>query len=288
MSKALILGSSGRYGRHCLEAFTRSSWTVQRFDRAKDSLNEAAANADVIINGWNPPYEKWGLEVPRLTKAVIEAAKINDALVIVPGNVYGFGESSEIAFDENSPHLAKNPLGRVRIEMESAYCAAGVNTIILRAGDFIDTQASGTWLDRVILAKRDKGMFEYPGPGDEAHSWAYLPDLASATLKLAEMRDQLDMFEDIPFPGFTLTGRELREVFNQAPNKPLRFKSFNWLPIVMAAPFWKTGRHLLEMRYLWSKPHGLDDTKFKQLLPEFEATSTLEVVKMVTKAIDVR
>ncbi|MCF6316055.1 MAG: hypothetical protein L3J30_07185 [Marinosulfonomonas sp.] len=48
-------------------------------------------------------------------------------------------------------------MGRIRTEMEAAYRDSGVRTIILRAGDFIDTQASGNWFDKVMTPKLDKG-----------------------------------------------------------------------------------------------------------------------------------
>ena len=40
----------------------------------------------------------------------------------------------------------------------------------------------------------------------------------------------------------------------------------------MLAPFWSMGRHLLELRYLWTMPHMLDGTRFNELLSYFRAT----------------
>jgi hypothetical protein len=79
--------------------------------------------------------------------------------VIVPGNVHNSGTDAPDIFDANTPHNATNPLGRIRTEMEAAYRDSGVRTIILRAGDFIDTQASGNWFDKVMTPKLDKGPF---------------------------------------------------------------------------------------------------------------------------------
>ena len=42
-----------------------------------------------------------------------------------------------------------NPLGHIRVELEAAYRRDGVRTILLRAGDFLDTRASGNWFDRM-------------------------------------------------------------------------------------------------------------------------------------------
>lgn len=73
--------------------------------------------------------------------------------VIVPGNVYVFGHDGG-AWSETTPRVRDTTKGAVRAEMEAAYRAAadrGVQTIILRAGDFVDDVASGTWLDLMVL-----------------------------------------------------------------------------------------------------------------------------------------
>ena len=155
--EVLILGGTGRFGRHVADAFASAGWTVRHFDRKTDDLMTAAQGADVIVNGWNPLYPAWARGVPQLTRDVIAAAKAAKATVILPGNVYVFGSGSGPLLDETTPHKAANPLGRIRIEMEAAYRSSGVRTILLRAGDFIDTAASGNWLDSVILAKAGTG-----------------------------------------------------------------------------------------------------------------------------------
>ena len=71
---------------------------------------------------------------------VIEAAKASGATVILPGNVYVFGNHPGI-FDTTTPHRATTKKGRIRMDLEAAYRAAakdGVQTINLRAGDLID------------------------------------------------------------------------------------------------------------------------------------------------------
>lgn len=280
----LVLGASGRFGRAAADAFWTAGWQVRFFDRKTDDLGSAAMGADVIVNGWNPPYDQWAATVPDLTRRVIAAARTSGAMVIVPGNVYVFGEDAPARLDADTPHRATNPLGRIRIEMEDAYRKSGVKTLILRAGDFIDTARSDSWLDKVILAGLDRGRFTYPGDPDQPHAWAFLPDLARAAVALAEKRDQLARFEDVPFPGYTLTGRELAEAVASAYGQPLGLYRFNWLPVRMLSPFWKMGRHLIEMRYLWSKRHRLDGTRFDALLPGFETTPVDDALRLIPDA----
>lgn len=285
--KVLILGARGRFGRAAAEAFWNAGWDVSRFDRSSDDLEHQARSVDVIVNAWNPPYDRWADEVPALTARVIEAARLNNATVILPGNVYVFGENAPDRFAADTPHAATNKLGRIRMDMEAAYRDSGVRTILLRAGDFIDTEASGNWFDRVMIAKVDSGRFVYPGDPDIPHAWAWLPDFARAAVLLADERNGLATFEDIPFPGYTLTGQELAGHVGSALGRPIALKRMNWWPLRITAPFWRMGRHIIEMSYLWRKPHFLDGTRLGELIPEFEPTPPEEALRIALGAVEI-
>lgn len=274
----LILGGTGRFGRNAARAFEDAGWTVRQFDRKTDNLWDAAWGAQVIVNGWNAPYQDWATQLPRQTQQVIEVAQATNATVIVPGNVYVFGADAPAQFDASTPHAATNPLGKLRIEMEAAYRASGVRTIILRGGDFLDDAPSGNWFDMIIAKPLNKGRLSYPGPLDRPHAWAYLPDMARAAVQLAEMRDDLQVFEDIAFPGYTLTGHDLAKAATAAVGKPITATPMSWTPLRIASPFWKMARHLLEMRYLWSKPHQLGGDRFDALLPGFQVTPVEQAI----------
>lgn len=275
----LILGATGRFGRNARRAFEASGWSVRRFDRRRDELATAAVGCDVIVNAWNPPYPDWKRTVPDLTRRVIEAARAAGATVLIPGNVYVFGRDAPERLAADTPHRATNPLGRVRIALERAYRDAGVPTIVLRGGDFLDTEASDNWFDRVMTARLARGRFVYPGPLDVPHAWAYLPDMTRAAVALAEIRARLQPFEDVPFPGFTLTGRDLGEAVAAALGRPVDIRTMSWLPVRIAAPFWPNGRCLLELRYLWFKAHRLDGARFRALLPAFRPTPLGEALR---------
>ncbi len=284
---ALVLGSSGRFGKHMAEALEAAGWQVRRFDRKADSLATSAAGADVIVNGWNPPYTAWAEDVPRYTGEVIVAAHKSDATVLIPGNVYVFGEGSEPTLGLDTPHNATNPLGRIRIAMEAAYREAGVRTILLRAGDFLDNAASENWFDRIIAAQAGKGRIVAPGDPAAPHTWAYLPDLARAALALIERRETLDVYEDIPFPGYTLSIDQVAALVAEASGRAQQAKRMNWLPLRLAAPFWPMGRKLIEMRYLWSMPHELEARRFTELLPDFTPTDPLTAIGAAVAHLDI-
>lgn len=283
----LVLGASGMSGGHAAAAFEAAGWDVRRFDRKTDDMNQAAAGADVIFNGLNPPnYEGWATAIPAITRQVIAAAESSGATVIVPGNVYVYARCGG-AWNEDSAQEPETRKGAIRTEMEQAYRSAaerGVQTLILRAGDFFGDGVSGNWLDLILLKGLASGSFAYPGRMDAEHSWAYVPDFARAAVVLAERRASLETFEDIPFEGITLTGDALRALVEKTTG-PLKLKSVPWFAMRLAYPFWRLGRELLEMRYLWDAAHSLDGTKLRTLLPRFEMTSAEEALASIIREL---
>lgn len=275
---ALILGATGRFGRNAAEQFAAAGWAVREFDRSRDGLMASARGADVIVNGWNPAYTDWAAQVAELHARVIKVARQTGATVILPGNVYVFGPDTPAPWTAASDHGAKNPLGRIRIQMEEAYRQSGVRTILLRGGDFIDTQNSGNWFDKVLIKSLARGRFTYPGNPDIPHAWAYLPDYCRAIVQLAERRETLPAFTEIPFPGYTMTGREMAEILDRISPDPVRLGKMSWLPLILAQPFWRLAGCLLEMRYVWNTPHWLDRANFDRVLPGFQTTPVREAL----------
>jgi uncharacterized protein YbjT (DUF2867 family) len=55
----LILGGSGKIGRHAARAFAEAGWEVRRWTRGTD-LVEAARGADVIVTGSTRPITTTG------------------------------------------------------------------------------------------------------------------------------------------------------------------------------------------------------------------------------------
>ncbi len=276
--KVLIAGASGRFGSHARKAFEAADWEVRVFDRKTETLEMAAQGVDVIVNALNPQdYKDWDTEIPRITSEVIAAAKESGATVIIPGNVYNYGVAPA-PWSSRTPQVACSRKGQVRIDMEAAYRASGVQVINLRSGDFIDEGVTGTWFDLVILKSMKAGKFVYPGNPDIPHAWGYLPDLGRATVALAERRDRLETFSDIAFPGYRASGREIMAAVEKLSGRSLKLSFMPWWALRIASPFWRMGRELVEMRYLWDHPHWLDGADFSEALPEFVGTDLLTAV----------
>lgn len=287
MPIVLILGGNGKIGRRSAEAFAAAGWTLRHFNRKTDDMTKAAMGADVIVNGLNPPaYHNWAVLIPQITEQVIAATKASGATVIIPGNLYNFGNQPG-TFDENTPHLATTRKGRIRVAMEQAYRAAGVQTIVLRAGNFIDPDGNGDIMSVLVLKDAAKGKITAASHPDTLQAYAYVPDWARAAVMLAERRDSLSQFEDVPFEGHTFTINQLRDTLNRVTGRDFRIAQFPWPVLTLLSPFWELGRELREMRYLHALDHRVSGEKLARLLPAFRPTD-METVMSAGLPADIK
>jgi nucleoside-diphosphate-sugar epimerase len=274
----LILGASGKIGQHAARAFAAAGWEVRRWTRGTD-MTAAAAGADVIVNGLNPPaYHDWARQIPAITAQVIAAARATGATAIIPGNVYAFGDTGGV-WSEHTPQRPVSRKGQIRATMEAAYRDSGVQTIVLRAGNFIDPEGNGDVMRLFILRDIAKGRITRGGGADVQQAYAFVPDWARAAVMLAEQRTTLARFEDVPFPGHAFTTTELQTELQSALGRPLKMSAFPWWLMRLLSPFWELARELTEMRYLWDTPHSLSGEKLSRLLPDFRATDLRTVMR---------
>ena len=303
MSKVMVLGANGRLGRAAVLAFAAAGWPVtaqlRRAPRAPlpagvrllecDALDlatlaeaaRAAGGVQVIVNALNPDYTQWAQLLPPMTAATIALAAVTGATLMLPGNVYNYGNQLPPVLREDTPFAATHPKAAQRIALERSLAEAardrGVRSIVIRAGDFLGD--AGSWIDLGLAKGLAKGRFTQMGPADLPHAWAYLPDLAQVFVAVAERRAQLAPHTALNHAGLTLTGAELQAAFEAALGRPLRRAAFPWPLLRLATPFSPLLRALFEMRYLWQRPHRLDDSRLRALLGEVPQTALGEVVR---------
>lgn len=273
----LILGASGKIGSHSSDAFRNAGWTVRCYKRGTD-MTTAARGADVIVNGLNPPgYNNWTKNIPAITNAVITAAKASGATVILPGNIYNFGWRTGI-IDENTPHTPNTRKGQIRVNLERAYKDSGVPTIILRAGNFIDPNGNGDLMSLLMMRNIANGKITAAGDPDCMQAYAYVPDWARTAVMLAERRNELTRFADIPFSGHSFTVNQLRNHVAKVSGRKITVNRFPWWIMTALAPFWELAREMREMRYLYDMSHQISGDRLAKFLPNFTATDTVEVM----------
>ncbi len=287
----LILGANGRFGRAATQAFVTKGWNVIAASRTgksdhsqgvrkiacdvgnRQAVIDAAKGADVIVHAIHPPYTKWAELLPVYSDNVIAAGLTSGATVMIAGNVYSFGESAAEVFREDAAPTPSTRKGMLRVKMERTFADAaekGLRTIILRCGDFFEGKATENWFEDHMANKIDKGVFTYPGPMDAVHAWAYLPDVGRAAVALVDKRHDLPMFSSFGFEGFSLTGAELKAAVERAAGRSLKLKSMPWGILRLMALFSPLMREVLEMRYLWNKPHRIDGAPLRAIIPDFQ------------------
>ena len=293
---ALIVGATGHFGSHASQALLKHGWRIRALARdpaaaaagtgartpiewvkgdAMDaaSVVAAAAGAQLIVHAANPPgYRNWKGTVLPMTESVIAAAKASGARLAIPGNVYNFAADAGPAIAEDAPQRPATRKGALRVEMEQRLRAAsgdGVKVLILRAGDFFGPGGDGGAM--AWLAQRRSGRLTAmaePGPAAVGHAYAYLPDLGETLARLVDAEDRLGAFEVFHFRGHWLdhNGEMVAAVRRATGRADLPARGFPWLAVIAAAPFVETFRELLEMRYLWRRPIGLDNARLTAFL----------------------
>jgi nucleoside-diphosphate-sugar epimerase len=291
---ALILGASGRFGRTAVQAFVAGGWrTLAQSRKASpdlpagaqaliggladiDGLAERAAGASVVVHAANPPYDRWDAEMlPMGQQAIALAGKLR-ATLMLPGNVYGYGQTMPAVIDEKTPFAPSTAKGRLRVMLEEAIREAVrdgriAGAVVIRAGDFYGA-GTGTWLDLAVLKSLDRGKLVYPGPLDRLHAWAYLPDLARAFAAVAGSK-VLRPYETMHFAGHALTGAALLDAVEGAlrrlgrvPPGGLARAGMPWLGMRLGGMFVPMLREVVAMRYLWEVPHALAGTRLAELV----------------------
>ena len=287
MRKIVVFGANGNLGRQASAAFKHAGWKVRVVTRdgnynhlddveimAADAMNEsqvvnAAKGCDFIFNGLNPPYPQWSKMCMTMARNIMTAAKTHGAVHLFPGNVYNYGSSIPALIGKDTLFNADTKKGKIRMDMEAEFERGAreddVQTIILRAGDFFGgTKTGSSWFHLAISKKLDKGIMTYPGPLDEVHSWAYLPDFARAFVAAANNSGKFKKFATYNFEGHAITGNDLLVAMEKVTGQKLKHKGMPWPLLRVLSLFSPMLREVCEMSYLWHTAHRLDGKRFER------------------------
>lgn len=299
MKSILILGAAGRLGAAAVQAFAAAGWRVLAQQRRAAAaplppnvqvlvtpladtaaLVAQAAGAQAVLYAVNPPYDRWDQELMPLFEQGLAVARQLGARLLLPGNVYGSGQSMPALLREDTPEAPSTPKGHQRVAMEARLrqlAAHGLDSVVLRAGDFFGA-GRGSWLDLAIAKDLPRGKLVYPGPLDRVHAWAYLPDLARAFVAVADA-PRVRGLQRLHFAGHAVTGAEFLAALEQAaadlgwrPARGWRHGGMPWGVLKLAGLVWPMGRELARMSYLWRVPHALDGSALRAAVGPLPAT----------------
>jgi len=297
-SSVLILGARGRFGSAAARAFAQAGWQVHaqlrpgaggpaipgvRWLQAGPgdtaALAAAARGATVVVQALSPVYthKAWRENIPRLTQSAIAISRELGATLMLPASVYNFGASMPPLLREDTPQAPSTFKGRLRQASEQQILAATrdgrMKAVVIRGGDFFGSGA-GSWFDQLMAKGLRAGKFTYPGPMDTTTTWAFLPDMARAFVQVAQQRERLPAFETLHFAGHAVTGRQWAQVLEMIAREQgwlrtdgrLRSSSLSWPLMRLAGLVQPMAQSLAEMRYLWTTPYTLVNTRMAQLV----------------------
>jgi nucleoside-diphosphate-sugar epimerase len=163
-----------------------------------------------------------------------------------------------------------------------------VRSLVVRAGDYFGPHGPSSWFGNLMVRPgRPVRFVIYPGRRGVGHSFAYLPDLAEATARLAEIEATLAPMEVVHFAGHWLErGEEIAEAIRRVAGVPRApILPFPAALLYLGAAFSPTLREAIEMRYLWQEPLRLDNQKLISLIGPEPHTPLDEAVRASLDAL---
>lgn len=289
--KVTVLGINGNIGRHAAAAFVAAGFTVKGFgrtDRYKlpgvsfvagdalslDDIKAAIADADIVVNALNLPYDAWDKgRAEALLATVIAAMGDSGKTLMFPGNIYNYAATDRFITPQ-TPQRPQTPRGAIRVRQEEMLAAASnagrFQTIIIRAGDFYAPHNGGDWYALAIMSEVAKNKIYHMANLDVGHAWAYLPDLGRAFAAVADQRRALAAFETFHFAGHYETQGALMAAIQAVSPRPLKAAALPWIFLQAMGLANGVIREIVKMRYLWNNPMELVDPRLDDLLgPDF-------------------
>ncbi|MEV4638380.1 NAD-dependent epimerase/dehydratase family protein [Actinoplanes sp. NPDC049548] len=239
-------------------------------------LCELTRGAAVIYNCANMAYTRWPELWPPVSAAMINAARENDAVLAITGNLYGYGPQPGGRMTERTPLAATGRKGRVRIAMWEDALASGIRTFEARGSDYVGAGADGVF-SAVLLPAIAKGRTAWlPGDPDAPHTWTYIGDMARTLVTLARDERAWGLAWHVPSQP-AVSVRELAARYAELTGSPAvavrRLPRWVMRTAGLAVPM---ARELAEMDYQFYGPFLLDS---RETADTFGLTATdLDVV----------
>jgi nucleoside-diphosphate-sugar epimerase len=221
------------------------------------ALRRLAEGVEVVYNAANPPYHRWPELWPPMAGAMLAAAKDNDAVLVITGNLYVYGPVDR-PMTEDMPLAAPTVKGKVRVKMWQDALASGVRVIEARGSDYISPRYS--LIELALPAMRAGKTVRMPAPLDIPHTFTYTGDMARTMITLAKDSRAWGRAWHVPSaPPMTL--RELLERTARVAGLPAPKLAKYPMPVVRAAGlFDKFTREFVEMSYQFRRPFELDSS----------------------------
>ncbi|MFD9359492.1 NAD-dependent epimerase/dehydratase family protein [Streptomyces sp. NPDC060031] len=231
-------------------------------------LTEVSQGAAAIYNCAAPPYHRWVSEWPPLASSACEAAEATGAVLVLLGNLYGYGPVDG-PLTEKLPLAATGPKGRVRAavwEQARALHEQGrIKAVEVRASDFFGPGVTdgGHLAARVVPRLLRGKSVSTLGDPDAPHSWSYLPDVARALLEVAGEERAWGRAWHVPTEPALTTREMVDRLAARAGTGPVAVRRLSPAVLGVASVFSPLIRELKEIRYQFDRPFVVDSSAYE-------------------------
>ena len=237
-------------------------------------LNKISKDKNFIFHGINYPYNKWFGNMDTATVKVIEAASLNKATIIFPGNVYNHGNLPVIK--EESPQNPCTRKGTLRVKLEKmlyeASYAGKCNVLNVRLPDFWGPNVLNEGIKPVFMNALNGKALPYMIRTDIPHQMVFTKDAAEIIVRLMQ-RGLEKPYENYNYGGYIHpTVKGFLNQISRVANAPEKITVYpKWLFSVLGI-FNPVMKEVKEMLYLFEGTVILDDSKVRKLFPDFRET----------------
>ena len=243
-------------------------------------LKSISKDKKIIFHGINYPYNKWFGNMDTATEKVIEAASLNQAMIIFPGNVYNYGNLSLI--HEDSPQNPCTRKGTLRVELEKMLKDATeigkCKVLNVTLPDFWGPNVLNEGIKPVFMNALNGRALPYMLRVDIPHQMVFTKDAAEIMVRLMQ-RGQTKPYEKYNYGGYVHpTVKKFLNLISRLANAPEKIQVYpKWLFSILGI-FMPMMREVKEMLYLFENSVILDDSKVRKLFPDFEETNLDEAI----------
>ncbi|MBZ6475114.1 NAD-dependent epimerase/dehydratase family protein [Streptomyces griseocarneus] len=250
-------------------------------------LIEASQGAAAIYSCAAPPYHRWAGEWPPLASSVCAAAEATGAVLVMLGNLYGYGPVDG-PMTEKLPLAATGTKGRVRAavweQAQNLHEQGRIKAVEVRASDFFGPGVTdGGHLAARVMPRLLRGKpVSTLGDPDAPHSWSYLPDVARALVEVAGEERAWGRAWHVPTEPALSTREMVDRLAARSGTGPVAVRRLSPAVLGVASVFSPLIRELKEIRYQFDRPFVVDSSAYEA---EFAVRAT-PVDEQVTATVE--
>ena len=234
-----------------------------------DRLTELTDGARVLVNCAIPALDRWAVDVPPMSAALLTAVERTGAAYVMLGNTYGYGPVDG-PMTEDLPMAATTVKGRVRAQMWldalAAHEAGRARVTEVRATGFLGAGPVGPYGAFVLGSLLAGEVASWPGDLDVAHSWNYTEDIARTLVAASRNDDAWGRPWHVPVTS-SLSVRALSERLAELAGAPTpelhRIDRDELAALARQQPVFG---ELMEMMYSNENPHVSDSSRTEAIL----------------------